>query len=209
MTKTASGAAAQREKAAAMASSSLGVAQPVRDRLLGEARVAHPVGPQPAPPRPRLGVGVGPRRARGDHVGEPGLVRQPEQPGPDARRRARCAPSPRRYSSSQRSSSGSAGRPGEGPVVGVTGRQHAVGAQHPAQLHQRGHRVGEMLEHLVQVDHVERGVGVAEGEEVAHLEAQVGQAQAAGVLLRPAPPRRPPRRARRPRPAPPAGPGRP
>ena len=35
----------------------------------------------------------------------------------------------------------------------------------------------------MQVDHVERGVGEAQGEEVRHLEAQVLQAQAAGVLL--------------------------
>ena len=89
-----------------------------------------------------------------------------------------------KYSSSQRSSSGVARRPGEGPVVGVAGGQHAVGPQHPAQLDQGGHRVGEVLEHLVQVDHVEGGVGVPEGEEVADLEPQVLEAEPGGVLLR-------------------------
>ena len=41
-----------------------------------------------------------------------------------------------------------------------------------------------MLEHLVQVDHVEGGIGETQGEEVRHLETQVLQAQAPGALLR-------------------------
>ena len=61
----------------------VGIAQAVLEGLLGEARVAHPVGPQPAPPGPGLGVGVGPRRARHLDVGEPGCVGQAEQPGAD------------------------------------------------------------------------------------------------------------------------------
>ncbi len=39
--------------------------------------------------------------------------------------------------------------PDEGAVVRIPGGQHPAGAQHAAELHQRGHRVGEMLEHLV------------------------------------------------------------
>jgi len=40
-----------------------------------------------------------------------------------------------------------------------------------------------VLQHLVQVDHVEGGVGVPEREEVADLEAQVLQAEPGGVLV--------------------------
>ena len=112
-----------------------------------------------------------------------------------------------RYSSSQRSSMRVRRGPGEGPVVRVAGGQHATGAQHAAQLDQGGHGVGEMLEHLVQVDHVEGGVGVAEREEVAHLEAQVLEAQPARRAPAPGPPRRRRRRARPPRRGPPGGPG--
>ena len=95
MTKTPSCESAQRSQASAMRSSSVGVAQPVLDRLLGEARVADPVGPQAAPPGPGLGVGVGPGRARHRHVGEARPRGRGRAAGARCGRRGRCAPSPR------------------------------------------------------------------------------------------------------------------
>ena len=49
----------------------VGRAEPVLDRLLGEARVADAVGPQGPPPFARLGVGVDPGVARYGNVREP------------------------------------------------------------------------------------------------------------------------------------------
>ena len=66
-------------------------------------------------------------------------------------------------------------RPDEGAVVAVPGGQHASGPQDPAQLDQGGDRIDEVLEHLMGVHDVEGGVVVAQGEEVAHLEAHVGR----------------------------------
>ena len=75
------------------------------------------------------------------------------------------------------------GGPCEGPVVGLAGGQHALGVEDATELDEGGDGVTEMLEHLVHVDHVERGIGEPEGEQVGHLEAQVLHPQVTGVLL--------------------------
>ena len=64
--------------------------------------------------------------------------------------------------------------PRHGRVVGVTRGDHPVGCTHPAHLAQRSDRVGEMLEHLMRVHHVERRVGDVERVDVTHRELHIG-----------------------------------
>lgn len=47
-------------------------------------------------------------------------------------------------------------RPDEGAVVAVSHGQHPIRAEHPTHLDERCDRIGQMLEHLMGVDDVER-----------------------------------------------------
>jgi hypothetical protein len=69
-----------------------------------------------------------------------------------------------------------AGGVGHGGVVGVPHGHDAPGLEDPAHLAQRGHRIDQVLEDLVGVDHVEVAVGIGEGVDVGHLEADVVEA---------------------------------
>ena len=95
---------------------------------------------------------------------------------------------------------GVVGKPEHGAVVPVASGDDAVGATDPAHLGQRRHRVGQVLEHLVGVHHVERSVGESEVADVADLELDVVAARRAapGPGRRRAPPRRRRSRARAP-----------
>ncbi len=62
------------------------------------------------------------------------------------------------------------GKVPEAGVVAVPCRHQPTGPAHPAHLHQGGHRVADVLEHLVGVDHVEGPVVEAEVEDAPLLE---------------------------------------
>ena len=70
------------------------------------------------------------------------------------------------------------GVPGERAVVAVAGRDHATRAAHPSHLAQGLHRVGDVLEHLVRMHHVEGVVGQVEGVYVADHELRLDPAPA-------------------------------
>ena len=73
------------------------------------------------------------------------------------------------------------GGPHEGAVVALAHRHQAAGGQHPPHLAQGGHRVVEVLQDLVGVDHVERAVGRIEGVDVADGQGHGGLVDAGTV----------------------------
>jgi hypothetical protein len=65
-------------------------------------------------------------------------------------------------------------RPGEGSVITVADSDNTSGFTDPAHLPTGGHRVGQVLEHLVGVDHVEAIVGEVQLVHVAQVKAGIG-----------------------------------
>ena len=68
----------------------------------------------------------------------------------------------------------------EGAVVDVADGDHPAGAAHAGHLPQRGDRIGQVLQHLVGVDDVERVVVGRERVDVADLERDVHPARVGG-----------------------------
>ena len=71
---------------------------------------------------------------------------------------------------------GQPGVPRERRVVAVAHPDHSPGTSHPSHLPQCGDRVGDVLEDLVGVHHVERVVGQVEGMHVRDAHLGVGHA---------------------------------
>ncbi len=148
---------------------------PLAQRLPGQRRIAHPVRPHAAPVGAARRVGVAPdARGRGD-VGEPGGPGPGGEPPAGVRLAAVGARAPlvERHPLVQ---FGQRRVPGEAVVVAVAGRHDPARPAHPAHLAQRRHRVGDVLEHLVGVHHVEPSVGQAEPVHVGDDELHVVQA---------------------------------
>src|SRR5205823_12284592 len=79
------------------------------------------------------------------------------------------------------------GEPGRGGVVDVADGDQATGPADAGHLAERGDRVGEVLQHLVGVHDVERGVGQVEGVGVADGELHrraLAVGQRAGLVQR-------------------------
>ena len=68
-----------------------------------------------------------------------------------------------------------------GPVVGVAHRDVAARSQHPSRLAEGRHRVGEMLEQLVGVHHVETRRRERQRVHVGQFEAKVVEALLGGI----------------------------
>ena len=98
------------------------------------------------------------------HVDAPGATSSKPAACAQARRNRPASGSPAlrramvRYSASQRSDRRLVGIPAEDAVVGVARRDEPARLAHALHLAQRGHGVGEMLEHLMRVHDVERVV---------------------------------------------------
>ena len=147
--------------------------QAVLDGPVAERRFGQPFGPRRAPPRPVLGPGVTPGTGRGLDRGEAGLP----GPGQQAPPRVRLAAERPGHVPVQRlpfGQPGVVGEPEETAVVPVARGDQPPGPAHPPHLGQRRDRVGQVLQHLVRVHHVERMVLVAQGVHVPDLEPDVG-----------------------------------
>ena len=159
-----SSAAAQRSQASAISASSSRRRQPVGHRLLGEGRRRRPAGPRVAPPLPLLRRGEAPgRRRRGERPRSPAACAHDEQPAAGVGLGA-VAPA---HPLVEVAASGRARRPpgtrSSARVVDVAHGDHAARPADPRHLAQRGDRVGQVLQHLVGVDDVERVVGHGRG----------------------------------------------
>ena len=133
------------------------------------SRSAHDV----APPRPVLGPGVTPGAGRGLDRGEAGLP----GPGQQVPARVRLAAERPGHVPVQRlpfGQPGVVGEPEETAVVAVARGDQAAGPAHPPHLGQRRDRIGQVLQYLVRVHHVERSVGEAQVVDVPDLEPDVG-----------------------------------
>ncbi len=145
------------------------------DRLLGDGRLANAVGPHAAPVRALLGGGVGPERSGRGDVGETG----PPRPGQQAAARVGfgAVGVGDRAVDAQPVGQGRVFRvPGHRCVVPVARGHHAAGTAYPAHLTECGHRVGQMLQHLVGVYDVEGVVRVGQCVDVGDRELDVGHA---------------------------------
>ena len=137
------------------------IGQLVLETLSSEVAVHDPLRPQTSPPRTFVLTVKGPRGRRDDEVAK-----------------ARC-PDPRREVSSSvglgvivtrdlvvelqpTNQQRVVGRPHEGAVVGVSHREQTPGPQHSSHLAQRVDGRGQVLEHLMGVDHVEVTIGECE-----------------------------------------------
>lgn len=159
------------------------IAQPVFDRLFGEAGVAHPICPQPTPPCSGRGISKGPVGTGDGDVLESGLLGQPEKrgshhgvvpiPGGDVEVELHPTVEERIVRS-----------PSETTEVTIAYGQQTANPQDPSHLGQRRDRVGQVLKHLVGMDDIEREILVLEGKEIADFKADVGQTQPASVVLR-------------------------
>jgi hypothetical protein len=153
-----------------MASRSARVQCPPADGLVGDRRVAHTVGPGPAPPRTLVRRREAPHRGGGVHAPEPGGAGPRQQVAPGVRFSA-VRPCHRPVGRQPLVETDVERRPRERGVVGVPGGYDATRPAHPPHLAERGDGVGEMLQHLVGVHHVEAVVLIGERVHVARLEA--------------------------------------
>ncbi len=172
--KNASGCSAQRRKARAIAPSSSRAREAVGDRLLSEGGELAAIRPEVAPPRAGRRVGEGPGGARRAHPREAGREGPALEEAPGVglgavlARHGAVELEPAREQRIER-------RPGEAGVVAVAHRDQAARPGDAAHLAQRGHRVREVLEHLMGVHHVEGGVREAQAIDVPGLESRPGR----------------------------------
>lgn len=155
--------------------------QAVLDRPVPERRFGQPLGPQPAPPRPVLRPAVTPRAARRRDVAEPRRA-SPGQQVPPGVRLAAQRPRHLPVQGLPRNQPGLGREPEHAPVVAVARGHHPARPAHPAHLGQRRHRIGQVLQHLMRVYHVERVVGERQLVHVPGLEPDVGQLAPGGLL---------------------------
>ena len=142
------------------------MASPSSTARSAERRRGDPVGPQAAPPRPLLVGGEAPGGGRRLDRAEPGLEAPVAQVAAGVGLAA-VGLGDRAVHLEPPVELGRRRVPAHRPVDGVARGHHAVGPAHPPHLAQRGDRIGQVLEHLVGVHHVERVVGVVEGVHVA------------------------------------------
>ena len=172
MRNQASSLSAQRSQPLASRAQVLARSQAVLDRPVAERRFGQPLRPRPAPPGPVRVPGVAPRAARGLDRGEAGLP----GPGQQVPTRVRLPADGPGHGPVQRQPLGHLrlpGKPEEPAVVPVPCRDDPAGPAHPAHLPQRRHRVGQVLEHLVRVHHVERPVREVQAVHVPGVERNV------------------------------------
>ena len=153
--------------------------QALLDGPVPEGRLGQPLGPQRAPPGPVAGAGVAPAARRRLDRGEPGRP----GPGQHAPARVRLAAERPRHPPVQLPPLGQfriLREPEHPAVVAVARRDQAAGAADPPHLGQRADRVGQVLQHLVGVYHVERAVTEGQAVHVTDLEGEVGLALAGG-----------------------------
>ncbi|GAB4700064.1 hypothetical protein MOKP118_35280 [Mycobacterium avium subsp. hominissuis] len=132
------------------------------------------VGPHSAPPVARLGCRIAPQAAGGRDVVEARLPRPGQQPPAGVRFAAVGARDPSVEVSPQVERR-QFGIPDEPRVVGVAHRHDAARPAHAPHLAQGGDRIGQVLEHLMGVDDIERVVGEVETVHVGGAERDVGQ----------------------------------
>lgn len=143
-------------------------APPTSSASWGKGRGEGPVGPEPAPPPSVIGRGIAPGRGGEPRVLQSGRGSPGGEPASGIGLTAGGTGEPQ-IELEPAVEGGHAGMPEEAAVVAVAGSDIASRPGDAGHLAQRGHGIGQVLEHLMGVDDVEAVVGIGESVDVGDL----------------------------------------
>ena len=149
------------------------IGQSPTEHLLGEARFERPHRPRVAPPLREFRRRICPRRGGDELVGEPGRIRPAAHPPP---RIGKCTvrTRDRKIQLAPALEFGHDRPPTHLFVIGIARGNNASRPSHPGHFAQGCGLIGEVLEHLVRMRHIEGVVGVGKVKHIAKFKSGAG-----------------------------------